>query len=197
MDRGTLASGSDLTWILPHWLNCLPLGVMSHVSVCACAWAVSPMNEWALWIKSCCWGEIIMLKWRTSSGTDTPSIPLPHPPVLDGANLNESHQRALWMKHTAVATLASSDRKGSLTWLFWHRLAAPHRYEYVLGLGYCKFKKMFSISVTLCGNNLYLLEFVFPLQAELSGFDDWPPIQQRVSKSDNEWHKRLSIRIHK
>lgn len=197
MDRGTLASGSDLTWILPHWLNCLPLGVMSHVSVW-CAWTVSPMNEWALWIKSCCWGEIIMLKWRTSSGTDTPSIPLPHPPVLDGANLNESHQRALWMKHTAVATLASSDRKGSLTWLFWHRLAAPHAHMNTFSaLVIVNVKRLNSISVTLGGNNLYLFEFVFPLQAELSGFDDWPPIQQCGSKSDNEWHKRLSIRIHK
>lgn len=64
--------------------------------------------------------------------------------------------------------------------------SSAHSYEYVLGFGYSKFKRMFSISVTLGGNNLYLFEFVFPLQAELSGFDDWPPIQQCVSKSDNE-----------
>lgn len=31
-----------------------------------------------------------------------------------------------------------------------------------------------------------LLYFMFPLRTELSGFDDWPPIQQCVSESDNE-----------
>lgn len=47
----------------------------------------------------------------------------------------------------------------------------------------------FGISVNMMLEQIanYLFFFVHvPFRTELSGFDDWPPIQSRVSKSDNE-----------
>lgn len=125
MERGTLASGSDLTWILPHWHSCLlsvPLGDVLVGDVCLGAhiWARASVNGWSLWMKTPLpglqtGGEIILLKWRIPH----PQHPsLTRPPTLVGANRNESHQWTIWMKCTVVATwwmttLCSMEQTGS------------------------------------------------------------------------------------
>lgn len=102
MERGTLVSGSDLTWILPHWLS-IPLG--DHAGACTrLKWTHACLNRGTLWMKTLVpelqtGGEIILLKWRIPH----PPKPLTRPPVLVDANLNEIHQWTIWMKCTEVA----------------------------------------------------------------------------------------------
>lgn len=117
MERGATASGSDLTWRLPHWHNCLlgiplgdTLGCMC-VCLCACVWARACVNGWTSWMKAgvflfffpSCRQEVRSSCWDGDS---------PHPlatpshrtsmPV--GANLNESHRHTIWMKQTVLTT---------------------------------------------------------------------------------------------
>lgn len=90
MERGTSASGSDLTQIMPHWeilRSCLRVHTPERTRV----------EGWTLWMKTLLpelktGGEIISFKWRNPP----PTNPLTHPPMLVGASLNESHQWAVW-----------------------------------------------------------------------------------------------------
>lgn len=72
--------------------------------ICVCTRLNTPVcvNEWTLWMKTLLpelqtGGEIILLKWRIPH----PPTPFTRPPILVGANLNESHQ---WTKRKVEAT---------------------------------------------------------------------------------------------
>lgn len=207
MERGTLASGSDLTWILPHWLNCflsVPLGDTLVVCVCARARTCAHVNGWSLWMKTLLperqtGGEIIGLKWRIPP----PTNPLTRPPMLLGANLNESHQWAARMKHTVATWLIAVPSNISFPWqrrrahsrVHWHRHTEAHTDidTHIPVIFHQKSKRM-SLPLLVFGQydvetecQLALLPlFTFLFGTELSGFDDWPPIQQCASGSDND-----------
>ena len=149
MERRTLASGSDLTWTLPHWLNrflSIPFErYVGRVCVCVCTHAPEYtracvcmcVNGWSLWMKSLLpelqtGGEII-LKWRIPH----PPTLLTHPPMPVGANLNESHQRAKWSSrgnliddNTVQYQLPPTDRKGCLYRGYWHRHTEEHTHTH-------------------------------------------------------------------
>lgn len=106
MERGTLASISDLTWKLPHWLNCflsILLGDM-YMYVCACAW--TRMREWMNFMNENSSSSAADRRWDhlVEMENPPPTSPLTHPPIMVGAHLNESHQWTILMKHTVVAT---------------------------------------------------------------------------------------------
>lgn len=86
-------SGSDLTWILPHWVGCLHWEVRCSI-LCGCDW-MGELHEWKLFVLSC------RQEMRSSYWMENPLSrpPLIYPPTKVGASLNESHQCAF---HTEI-----------------------------------------------------------------------------------------------
>lgn len=141
MERGATASGSDLTWILPHWHNCLlsiPLGdTLGCMCVCLCArvWARACVNGWTSWMKAVFFFPSCRQEVRSSCWNGDSPHPLATPShrtsILVGANLNESHRHTIWIKQTVLTTwlmkvlsnisLPPTNGKKSLRSAHWHR----------------------------------------------------------------------------
>lgn len=138
MERVTLASGGDLTWTLPHWLKCIPLGGGSDVCACACACAYARPCTSSLPYQ---WMDFMnkkLLRWdhrlemEKHPPASTPPASFSHTRRRGLAPILMNPIRVHYGWHT-VANLASSDRKGSHMWLF---CGFTHRYGCMLCICY-------------------------------------------------------------
>lgn len=122
MERGTLASGNDLTWILPLWLSCflsIPLGD----SVGACTRLNTRMfelYEWKLFFLSCR-QEVRSSCWNGDSPTHQKPLlahqywlaPILMKPISGQYGWNTQKWQPDWLQYCPIS--ASLDRQEGIT----------------------------------------------------------------------------------
>lgn len=172
----------------------------THACVCVCVW-MDEVYEWKVFFLSCR-QEVRSSCWNGESPTRQPSSHTHQcrlaPILMNPISGQNGVVVATWLM-TTQSSISSppTDRKGCLYCGCWHRHTEVHTHTHKhtltcvlssehLKQWFCCGWLSVNIMLSQSANYLLLSLFTFPLGAELSGFDDWPPIQLCVRESDNE-----------